>query len=75
MIVYNKITKDEPINNQIKRYEKTAEKWRRQIKNYMDREEAGLLDKAMAVKQINFCVEKLNSVNSQLKHLRQFAEV
>ena len=75
MIVYNKITKDEPINNQIKRYEKTAEKWRRQIKNYMDREEAGLLDKAMAVKQINFCVEKLNSVNAQLNHLRQFAEV
>jgi len=75
MIIYNKTAKDQPINNQIKRYEKTAEKWKAYIKNYTDRQTRGTLDAAMASKQIAFCVQKLQEVEAQLAHLRKFAEV
>ena len=75
MIIYNKTTKDQPINNQIKRYEKMAEKWKGYIKNYTDRQVRGTLDVAMAAKQISFCVQKLQDVEAQLAYLRQFAEV
>ena len=75
MIVYKKTTKDEPINNQIRLYEKVAEKWKRYIKNYLTRQTDGSLDADMAAKQINFCTIKLQEVEAQLAHLRKFAEV
>ena len=74
MIIYNKKTADQPINRQIIMYENTAKKWEKQIKNYDDRIANGDINADKLIIGRSFCIRKLNEVNEQLRHLRQFAE-
>lgn len=72
MIIYNKKeTANHTIDRRIEMFQKTAEKWEKQIKNYQDRQMNGTIDEAMATKQINFCIKKLDDVNAQIKLLKE----
>lgn len=70
MIIYKKLTKDEPVNNQIARLTGLADRWMARIICYKNRVLAG----ENLQRHIDFASSKLATVQNEITLLRRYAE-